>query len=54
MFETEVGGMVGPEDDDDEPIRVLNRVIQWTKDGLESEAGQRHAEIIVGDVCLAA
>ena len=33
-------------------VRVLNRVIQWTKDGITYEPDQRHAELIVADLGL--
>ena len=33
-------------------IRILNRVIEWTSEGIEYEADQRHAEIIIRDVGL--
>ncbi len=33
-------------------VRVLNSVVSSTKEGMEYEAGQRHAEIIVRDVGL--
>ena len=46
-FEVKVRGRLGPEDNDDKSIRVLNRVITWKKDGLHNEADQRHAEIII-------
>ena len=33
-------------------VRVLNRVVSSTKEGIEHEADQRHAEIIVRDAVL--
>ncbi len=33
-------------------VRVLKRVVSSTREGLENEADQRHAEIIVRDVRL--
>ena len=48
-FETKVGGIIGPEDTDDKSVKVLNRIGQWTQDGIEYEADQRHAESIVRD-----
>ncbi len=33
-------------------VRVLNRVVSSTKEGIEYEVDQRHAEIIVRDVGL--
>ena len=51
-FETKVRGIIGCEPDDDKSIRILNRVIEWTDRGIEYEADQRHAEIIVRDAKL--
>ena len=31
-------------------IRVLNRVLGWTADGLTFEADQRHAEILISEL----
>ncbi len=33
-------------------VRILNRVLEWTDQGLISEADQRHADIIVKDMGL--
>ena len=33
-------------------IRILNRIVEWTTDGLWYEADQRHAEIIVKELGL--
>jgi len=46
-FEVKFRGSLGPSDTDDKSIRILNRVVTWTKEGIEYEADQRHAEIIV-------
>ena len=37
-----------------EATRILNRVVQDTKEGLEYEADQRHAEIVIRDMGLKA
>ena len=47
-FKARIGG--GGE----EATRILNRVIQGTKEGLEYEADQRHAEIVIRDMGLRA
>ena len=39
--------MLGPERRHQQQVRVLNRVISWTKDGLQYEGDQRHAEIVI-------
>ena len=31
-------------------VRILNRIVTVTKDGLEYEADQRHAEILMRDM----
>ena len=46
-YEVSVKGRLGADDKDDKSVRLLNRVIEWTKDGISYEADQRHAEIIV-------
>ena len=33
-------------------MRVLNRVVQWTREGIEHEADQRHADILVTELAL--
>ena len=40
-------GRLGPGVNDDKSIRILNRVITLTDAGIEYEADQRHAELIV-------
>merc|ERR1712074_124440 len=46
-FEVKFRGRLGPTEKDDRAIRILNRVVTWTSEGIEYEADQRHAEIIV-------
>jgi len=45
-------GRIGPNRDDIKSIRVLNRVIEWTPEGIKYEADQRHAEIIISTLGL--
>ena len=51
-FEVKFRGRLGPGVDDDKSIRILNRVITWTNEGIQYEADQRHAEIIVQQLGL--
>ena len=37
---------------DTKSVRVLNGIISWTPDGIEWEADQRHAEIIIRQMGL--
>ena len=46
-FEVKFRGRLGPEDTDDKCIRILNRVVTWTDNGIEYEADQRHSDIII-------
>ena len=50
LFEVKVRGRIGPGDKDEKSIRLLNRVFEWTEEGIYVEADQRHAELIVRDM----
>ena len=45
-------GRLGPGREDDASIRILNRIVEWTAQGISYEADQRHAELIVKDLGL--
>ena len=45
-------GVLGPGPDHKREIRVLNRVLRWTFEGIEYEPDQRHAELVVKDLEL--
>ena len=49
-FEVKVRGRIGPNDNDEKQIRLLNRVFEWKEEGIYVEADQRHAELIVKDL----
>ena len=51
-YEVKFRGRVGPGEDDDKSIRILNRVVEWTEEGIRYEADQRHADIIVSKMGL--
>ena len=38
---------LGPGSDDFKFIRILNRTVEWTKEGVRFEADQRHPEILI-------
>ena len=42
----------GPSSCDDKEVRVLNRIVRWTSEGVEYEADPRHVEQIVRDLDL--
>ena len=46
-LELKVRGLLGPEAGDMKTIRILNRVLTWTSEGLEYESDQRHAELVL-------
>ena len=51
-YEVKFRGRLGPDTEDDKAIRLLNRIIQWTDEGILYEADQRHAEIIIRELGL--
>ena len=44
--------VLGPGAREKQEARILNRVVRWTRDGLEYEADQRHADAIVEEMGL--
>ena len=44
--------ILGPDAGQESEVRILNRIIRWTKDGLEYEPDQRHAEIAIRELGL--
>ena len=41
---------LGPDRGDQKSVRSLNRVINWHEQGIQVEADQRHAEIIIREL----
>ena len=39
--------LMGPAAGDNKSVRILNRILQWSESGLELEADQRHAELVI-------
>ena len=52
QFDVKVRGIIGPEASDEKNIRLLNRCIEWRKNGIFWEADPRHAELIVRELGL--
>jgi len=46
-FEVKMRGRMGRDAGDDKHMRILNRIVTWTNEGIEYEPDQRHAEIII-------
>ena len=46
-YELKSGGRLGPGNGDDKQAMVLNRVVQWTEDGVTVEADPRQAEKVL-------
>ena len=44
--------MLGPREDQVSEVRILNRIMRWTREGIEYEPDQRHAERIVEELGL--
>ena len=43
---------LGPGEGHARQVRILNRVISWTDDGIQYEADQRHAEVVIRQLGL--
>ena len=43
---------IGPDAKDEKDLKILNRIIRYTKEGIELEADLRHAELIVSQLGL--
>ena len=51
-YEVKVRAKLGPDKDDDKCVTILNRCIEWTKEGIQYEADPRHVEIILNELDL--
>ena len=51
-FEAKVKGRIGPGKEDGKSMRVLNRVVRCTAEGVEHEAAPRHAKLIIQELGL--
>ena len=47
-------GRLGPEQEDDKVIRILNRIVEWSPEGIRYAADKSHAEIIIKHLGLSA
>ena len=45
---------LGPSEEEDKAVRILNRIVEWADDGIKYEADQRHAEILINEFGLQA
>ncbi len=51
-FEVKVRGRLGSGKEDDKSVRILNRIIRWTHQGIRVEADPRHVEILIKETGL--
>ena len=49
-FESKHRGRLGPSDGDQKQNRILNRIVEWSKQGIQYEGDQRHADICMNEV----
>ena len=42
--------VLGPEEHNQKELRILNRTVRWTTEGIEYEGDQRHAEVIIKEL----
>ena len=45
-------GIIGPSNGDTKSIKILNRIVEWTENGILYEPDQPHAELLVRDMGL--
>ena len=43
---------LGPGDNHDKDVKILNRIVSWTREGVKHEADPRHAELMGKDLNL--
>ena len=53
-YEIKVRGIVGPDPNDLKEIRILNRALRWTNNGIELEADGKHVKTIIKEMGLQA
>ena len=51
-YELTESGRLGPGPQDNKEVKILNRVVRWTPQGVEYEADPRHVEQIIRDLEL--
>lgn len=51
-YEVKLRGCIGSDKNDLKEMTILNRIIEWTDEGIIYEADQRHADIIIRDLGL--
>ena len=51
-FESKHRGRLGPNNEDQKEMRILNRIVTWTEEGIEYEGDQRHVEICMNSLGL--
>ncbi len=42
--------VLGPGKDENQEVRILNRILSWTEEGIQYEADPRHSEIMIHKV----
>ena len=47
VYELKVRATLGPEPNDDKSVRILNRIVSWSEQGIQYEPDQRHVEIVI-------
>ena len=51
-YDIKLSAVLGPGRSDDKSVRILNRIATRTEEGIEYEADQRHAEMILKELVL--
>lgn len=51
-YDVKLRGKLGPDKNDYKSITILNRCVEWTKNGLMHEADPRHVEMLLKELGL--
>ena len=52
VYDIDFKGRLGPERGDTKVVRLLNRIIEWQREGIKMEAAPRHAELFISQLGL--
>ena len=51
-YEVKFRARLGPNREDDHAVRILNRIVTWTSEGIEYEPDPKHVDTIIKDLKL--
>ena len=52
QFPVKFRARLGPAKDDDTSVIIMNRIVEWSNEGIRYEVDHMHAELIIEDMSL--